>query len=205
MSIPTWGTDKRLILGFVLSHLLLFLTFQDKSIFWYIFTASMLFLISYSIFHEAIEDKAPFFTYLSLGVLSGVLLFAVFFVGNWLFHTLDLPFANEIRTLYKRLSPTLLWHYIVLILVIIPGEEIFWRGFIQKRIQKGASTLTAVFLSSVLYASAHFYSGSVMLPLAALISGLFWGYLYAWKKSLPLVIVSHLVFDLFLFIIYPLN
>ncbi|TKC18467.1 CPBP family intramembrane metalloprotease [Robertmurraya kyonggiensis] len=205
MSIPTWGTDKRLILGFVLSHLLLFLTFHDSSIFWYIFTASMLFLISYSIFHEAIEDKASFITKLTLGVLSGVALFALFFIGSWLIQTLNLPFANEITKLYKRLSPTMLWHYIVLLLVIIPGEEIFWRGFIQKRIQKGASTVTAVVVSSVLYTSAHFYSGSVMLPFAALVSGLFWGFLYAWKKSLPLVIVSHLVFDLFLFIIYPLN
>ncbi|MEQ2525990.1 CPBP family intramembrane metalloprotease [Robertmurraya yapensis] len=205
MSIPTWGTDKRLILGFLLSHLLLFLTFHDKSIFWYIFTAAMLFLISYSIFHEAIENETSLITYLSLGILSGVVLFTIFFAGSWLIHTLNLPFSNEIAKLYKQLSPTMLWHYIVLFLVIIPGEEVFWRGFIQKRIQKGASTGTAVLVSSVLYASAHLYSGSVMLPLAALVSGLFWGYLYTWKKSLPLVIVSHIVFDLFLFIISPLN
>ncbi|WP_019153006.1 CPBP family intramembrane glutamic endopeptidase [Robertmurraya massiliosenegalensis] len=205
MTIPNWVKDHRLILGFFLAHLLIFFTFQDKNIFWYIFTATMLFLISYSIMHEEIEDQVPLFTYLSLGSLSGVILFACFLLGSLLIDLVNLPFAKEISRLYNRLSPTVLWHYIVLMLVIIPGEEIFWRGFIQKRIQKAANVTTAVIASSLLYASVHFYSGSFMLPFAALITGVFWGYLYAWKKSLPLVIVSHLIFDLFLFVIYPLN
>jgi uncharacterized protein len=205
LAIPNWVTDKRLILGFFLAHLLLYFTFQDKNIFWYIFTAAMLFLISYSILHEELEDKASFFKYLLLGSLSGVILFGVFFLGNALIELLNLPFTKEISNLYKRLSPTILWHYIVLLLVIIPGEEIFWRGFIQKRIQKASNVTTSVIVASILYASAHIYSGSFMLAFSALISGIFWGYLYAWKKSLPLVIVSHLIFDLFLFVIYPLN
>ncbi|MEK4148580.1 type II CAAX endopeptidase family protein [Robertmurraya sp. FSL W8-0741] len=205
MAIPNWAKDYRFIIGFLLAHLLIFFTFQDKSIFWYIFTATMLFLISYSIIHEEIEDRVPLFTYLSLGGMSGVILFLIFLLGSLLIDLFQLPFSNEIARLYSRLSPTVLWHYIVLLLVIIPGEEIFWRGFIQKRIQKTASVTTAVFMSSILYASVHVYSGSFILPLAALISGVFWGYLYAWKKSLPLVIVSHLIFDLFLFVIYPLN
>lgn len=205
MAFPKWVTDKRLILGFFLAHLLLYFTFHDKTIFWYIFTATMLFLISYSILHEEIEDEASFFSYLFLGTVSGIVLFGVFFIGNMGIDVLHLPFSKEISSLYNRLSPTILWHYIVLLLVIIPGEEIFWRGFIQKRIQKWYNTTASVLLSSILYASAHIYSGSVMLPFAALVSGVFWGYLYAWKKSLPLVIVSHLIFDLFLFVIYPLK
>lgn len=205
VTIPKWITDRKLILGFLLAHILLFFTFQEKNVFWYIFTASMLFLVSYSILQEEIEDKIPFFSYITLGSISGVILFAIFFLGNALIEVLGLPFTKEIAKLYSRLSPTVLWHYIVLLLVIIPGEEIFWRGFIQKRLQKVSTVTVSVFASSLMYASAHFYSGSIMLPFAALVSGVFWGYLYAWKKSLPLVIVSHLIFDLFLFVIYPLG
>ena len=40
--------------------------------------------------------------------------------------------------------------------------------------------------------------------LAAIVAGLIWGALYEWKKSLPLVIVSHLVFVLLLFLILPI-
>lgn len=204
MSQSNWITDKRLIIGFFLAHLLLFFTFQDKAVFWYIFTAAMLFLISYSILHEEIEDNIRLSSYLILGIISGAVLFAIFFIGNTLIDVLNLPITKEISNLYSRLSPSVLWHYIVLMLVIIPGEEIFWRGFIQKRIQRASSVSIGVMISSVMYASAHLYSGSVMLPFAALISGIFWGYLYAWKKSLPLVIVSHLIFDLFLFVLFPL-
>lgn len=205
MSLPKWITDKRLILGLLLAHLLLFFTFQDRAVFWYIFTASMLFLISYSILNEEIEDQVPFMSYLTIGTLTGVILFSIFLFGSFLFDTLNLPVVKEITRLYDRLSPTVLWHYIVLLLVIIPGEEIFWRGFVQERIQRNSNITIAILISSILYASAHLYSGTLLLPLAALISGVFWGILYYWKKSLPLVIVSHLIFDLFLFVIYPLN
>lgn len=205
MTLPNWLRDKRLIIGFLLAHLLLFFTFQEKAVFWYIFTAAMLFLISYSIMHEEIEDQLKLSSYLTIGSLSGFILFAIFYFGNYVIHSFNLPFVKEIASLYNRLSPTVLWHYIVLLLVIIPGEEIFWRGFVQKRLARSLSITASVLISSILYASAHIYSGSVMLVFAAIISGIFWGYLYAWKKSLPLVIVSHLIFDLFLFVISPLK
>jgi membrane protease YdiL (CAAX protease family) len=205
MTMPQWVTDKKLIIGFLLAHLLLFATFYDKEIFWYIFTASMLFLISYSILNEEIDDNLSFFKFLVYGIISGALLFAIFWLGSLLIDLLHLPFDKQISRLYHRLSPSALWHYALLILVIIPGEEIFWRGFIQKRLQKVINVTPSILIASLMYASAHFYSGSFILPFTAFVSGIFWGYLYAWKKSLPFAIVSHLTFDLFLFVIYPLG
>jgi uncharacterized protein len=197
--------DIKLVLGIMIAHLLLFFTFQDRAVFWYIFTASMLFLISYSIMAEEVEDEASFRSYLFYGAVSGILLYGLFWTGHFLIEILNLPFASQIGRLYSRLSPEVIWHYIVLILIIIPGEEIFWRGFVQKRLQSCIRPGWAVPLAALLYASVHFYSGYPVLALAALAAGLFWGYLYAWKKSLPLVIVSHLIFDLLIFVILPLN
>ncbi|MEH7748308.1 CPBP family glutamic-type intramembrane protease, partial [Neobacillus drentensis] len=62
-----------------------------------------------------------------------------------------------------------------------------------------------ILAASILYASVNIYAGSFLLVLAAFISGLAWGYLYLWKKSMPLVIVSHIIFDLMMFIILPLH
>ncbi|WP_026583107.1 CPBP family intramembrane glutamic endopeptidase [Bacillus sp. J33] len=197
------SADVRFIGGVFIAHLLMYFTFQDKSIFWYIFSASLLFLISYSIIMEEVEDKVSFGTYLIYGSISGAVLFFLFWTGYHLFDLLNLPVINQVEKLYGRFSPSLLWHYIVLILIIIPGEEIFWRGFVQKRILKHSNVTFSIILSSILYASVHFYSGYWMLPFAALIAGLFWGWLYAWKRSIPLVIVSHLIFDLFMFVIFP--
>lgn len=199
------ATDYRLIIGFILANVLMYFTFDEKSVFWYIFTASLLFLISYSILNEELDDHVSFFSFIIYGALSGFILFGLFWIGHSLIELLNLPFTKDIAKLYGRFSPSLLWHYIVLILVIIPGEEIFWRGFIQKRLLKYTNVTTGIIVSSVLYASVHFYSSYWILVFAALIAGLFWGWLYAWKKSMPLVIVSHLVFDLFLFVIFPFN
>lgn len=197
------AADVQLIGGLLIAHLLMYFTFLDKSVFWYIFSASLLFLISYSIMVEDIEDKASFGSTIIYGTLSGILLYGVFWIGHSLIDLFNLPFANQIDKLYGRYSPALLWQYIVLIVIIIPGEEIFWRGFVLKRILRHANATLSIVLSSILYASVHLYSGNWILAFAALLAGLFWGWLYAWRRSLPLLIISHLVFDLFLFIILP--
>jgi uncharacterized protein len=203
--MKNWMGDRRLLLGILIAHLLLFFTFDDKDVFWYIFTASMLVLISYSIIHEEIEDNASTLSYLTLGVASGLGLFGLFWLGSLLFEVLNLPFANQISRLYSRFSPNLFWHYLVLVLILAPGEEIFWRGFIQKRLSKYFDLKMSIGLAVILYASVHLYSGEFILVLAAIIAGLAWSILYAWKRSLPLVIVSHIVFDLLLFVFIPLN
>lgn len=179
------------------------MTFQDKAVFWYIFSASLLLLISYTILSEELNDHMPFFKYLLFGISSGIILYGIFWCGYQLMDILNLPFTKNITKLYNRFSPTLLWHYIVLMLIIIPGEEIFWRGFVQKRILRMTSIPIGVIVSALLYASVHFYSGHWILAFAAFAAGLFWGFLYEWKKSMPLLIVSHLIFDLFLFVLLP--
>ncbi|MBA4537385.1 CPBP family intramembrane metalloprotease [Bacillus aquiflavi] len=198
------ASDLRLIIGFFIAHLLLFLTFEDKSVFWYIFSASMLFLISYSILNEEMDDQAPVSNYLFYGIISGLLLYTVFWVGNSMINFFDLPFSKQVSRLYNRYAPTELWHYIVLLFILIPGEEIFWRGFIQKRILKYTNIWISIFVSALLYASVQIYAGHSILILAAFVGGLFWGALYTWKRSIPLIIVSHLTFDLMIFIFLPL-
>ncbi|MCM3572993.1 CPBP family intramembrane metalloprotease [Mesobacillus subterraneus] len=203
--MKNWMADRRLIIGVLIAHLLMFFTFEDKNVFWYIFTASMLVLISYSIIHEEIEDNTSTLSYLTLGIATGLGLFGLFWLGSFLIELLNLPFANQITRLYSRFSPDLIWHYLVLVLILAPGEEIFWRGFIQKRLSKYINVKMSIILSVILYASVHFYSGEFILVLAAIIAGLAWSILYAWKRSMPLVIVSHIVFDLLLFVFLPLN
>lgn len=207
MSWLKWLKDARLIFGFILAHLLLYFTFNEKDVvFWYIFAASMLFLISYSIFNEEAEKKMSFFSYLIYGVISGVFLYGLFWMGNFLIDAFNLStLAKEVSSLYRKLSPETIWQYFFMLAIIIPGEEIFWRGFIQKRLKKTTSIVASIIISAVMYASVQFYSGTMILPFAALVSGLFWGLLYTWKRSIQLVIVSHLVFNLLLLVILPLN
>ena len=71
--------DLRFVIGIFIAHILMYITFQDKSIFWHMFTASMLILISYSIFNEKADAKSSFFQDIIFGLVSGFLLFRPFF------------------------------------------------------------------------------------------------------------------------------
>jgi uncharacterized protein len=197
--------DKWLIWGFFIAHLLLFFTFQDKTIFWYIFSASMLVLISFSISKESIENNEPIWRFLILGAISGAILFSFFWIGDLLINVFHLRLNTQVSALYKWYAPKEIWHYYSLMLILAPGEEIFWRGFIQKRLLTYVGRWTSVPVTAILYTSVHLYSDHWMLPFSALFAGIVWSWLYAWKRSLPLVIVSHLIFDWFLFILFSLR
>jgi uncharacterized protein len=197
--------DLRLVTGYIIAHALMYFTFYDRAIFWYIFTGSLLILITYAMFQEDVDDEASFFKYISIGVISGLLLYSLFWLGVQVFDLLNLPFDSSVKKLYRWFAPSLFWQYLALILVAAPGEELFWRGFIQKRLLRYFGTFGSIMLSALLYASVHIYSGTIILMLAAFLSGLMWGALYLWKKSMPLVIVSHIVFDIMIFIILPLK
>ncbi|MDQ0198393.1 CPBP family intramembrane glutamic endopeptidase [Neobacillus ginsengisoli] len=197
--------DFRLLFGLVIAHFLLFFSFQDKTIFWYIFSASLLLLITYAMFQEEVDDEASFFTYLSFGAMSGLFLYIILWLGYHAIGILHLPFINSISRLYRWFAPSVFWQYLALVLVAAPGEELFWRGFIQKRLLTYYGPLKSILIASVLYASVYIYSGSFIFVLASFISGIIWGCIYFWKKSMPMVIVSHLVFDIMIFIILPLK
>lgn len=195
--------DIRVIIGVIIAHFLMYITFHDKAIFWYMFTATMLILISYSILNERAEEKTPLIKNSFYGILSGIVIFVLFWAGNFIINLFDLPFSNEVSKLYRNFSPTTIWHYLVLLLIIVPGEEIFWRGFVQRRLSRQLGITVSIIISTILYASVQMYSGYTIHIFAAIVAGLFWGTIYARKKSLPLVIVSHFIFDLCLFILFP--
>ncbi len=197
--------DWRLLAGIIAAHGLLYVAYSDQDIFWYIYTAANLFLISISIISEPIDDQQNTNRFMWYGVVSGVILYALFAAGYWLLQFFPFSARNHISIIYKLFSPQFIWHYVVLVLIFIPGEELFWRGFVQKRLSRYLNGWAAVIIASFLYASVFFYSGQWIWMAAAFFAGLFWGSLYIWRKSIPLVIISHLIFDLLLVVFFPLR
>jgi CAAX amino terminal protease family. len=195
--------DWKLILGYAISHLLLYFTFDNPKVFWYILTGSTLFLISYAVINEDLDDTLPVIRYLPIGIVSGILLYLLIWAGYEALQRLGIHFLSVgVLHLYEGYAPKILWHYILLVLVIVPGEEIFWRGFILKRISSQTDASLSLVLASLLYAFAYAWSGVFVLVLAAAICGLFWGYLYFRWRSLPLSVISHLTFDILLFVFF---
>ena len=80
-------------------------------------------------------------------------------------------------------------------LVIGPAEELFWRGFVQGR----AGYLTA----TALYGGAHIVTENATLVGAAAIAGAYWGLLRAVGVPLGALVVSHVAWDIWIFLIAP--
>jgi membrane protease YdiL (CAAX protease family) len=141
---------------------------------------------------------------IAIGIASAAALYAVFALGRLIALRL-FPFAaGGIAGVYALKAGTPLLRVVLLIgLVIGPGEELFWRGFLQER--TGATTRPALgfALTALLYTAVHLASGNVMLVLAAAVCGVFWGALYLRFRSPLLNVVSHTLWDLLVFIVIP--
>lgn len=198
-------SDYKLIGGILLAYILIYVSFDNKGVFWYLYTATMLFLISISIISEKMADEASAPKYFIFGLLSGISLYIVFFTGDWLFSLLPGSLDKQINKIYSLFSFKWIWHYLVLFFIIIPGEEIFWRGFVQNKLMRYMNMKKAILVTASLNAAAFISSEFTVLIIAAFVSGIVWGGLYVWKRSMPLIIISHLIFDLLLLIIWPLG
>lgn len=140
----------------------------------------------------------------ALGVLSAAALFGVFCLGGILVRRF-LPMGGEgIGAVYALKSGVSTARIgLLLLLVIGPGEELFWRGYLQRTWQKKLGGAALPFAVAV-YTAVHVASGNPVLVLAAAVCGLFWGALYYRSASVLLVAVSHTVWDLAVFLLFPL-
>jgi len=141
-----------------------------------------------------------------LGVLSAAILYVVFYLGNGISREL-FSFAGEgIGRVYRfKEGASTLRVGLLIGLLIGPAEEIFWRGYLQQAWQKLLGGPGAWILAAAVYSLIHVTSGNPMLVLAAAVCGFFWGGLYWRFKSLLLVVVSHTLWDLSVFIFWPFN
>lgn len=140
---------------------------------------------------------------LGLGVLSAALLYGVFFVGNLAARAMFEFSQAEVAGVYELKRGAPLWLVGLLLGVVIgPGEEIFWRGYVQRKLV-GRYRLAGLAASVAAYALVHVGSWNLMLILAALVCGLFWALLYYWQKSIWLNVISHTLWDLAIFVFWP--
>jgi membrane protease YdiL (CAAX protease family) len=140
---------------------------------------------------------------LFIGIASGALLYLLFFAGYQL--TRSTPIFNEgVGQVYElRTVPSLLIG-LVLVFPIGPGEEVYWRGLIQRRFSERLGTRAGLLTATAAYTLVHLPTLNLPLMLTAFIGGLTWGYIYQKTASLWPVLISHILFDLLIFVIAPL-
>ena len=179
--------------------------------FWYGLAASIVivaglgFVVDRGYGRRLKEDlRSRFLRKIGIGLASAAALYVVFAIGRAAALRL-FPFAaSGIGSVYALRSGVPLLRVILLIgLIIGPGEELFWRGFFQENAGAGPGRTAGFILASLLYTSVHLASGNIMLILAAAVCGVFWGWLYLRFRSPLLNAVSHTVWDLLVFVVFP--
>jgi membrane protease YdiL (CAAX protease family) len=88
-------------------------------------------------------------------------------------------------------------------LVIGPGEELFWRGLVQRGLMRRYGRVRGTLIASSIYGGIHLVSANLTLTGAAATAGLYWGALYARQQRLAPLIISHVSWDIWIFLIAP--
>jgi uncharacterized protein len=144
--------------------------------------------------------------HIAIGLAAAVLLYLIFAAGKYASTRLFGFAPGEIASIYGRRSEASPWWIALALLFWIgPGEEIFWRGFVQHRLTQSFGGWRGTLAATALYAGVHAWAGNAMLLLAALVCGLFWGALYARTRSLWPGIISHAAWDVAIFVLFPLR
>jgi membrane protease YdiL (CAAX protease family) len=151
-----------------------------------------------------IDIKHRTLSKVGFGVLSALFLYIVFYVGNIVSRQIFSFAQSGIENVYAFKSGVSPFRIAVLMILLIgPGEELFWRGFLQRRLQMEQGRWRGFIIATSIYTLVHLASGNAMLILAAGLCGLFWGFLYVQKGSILLNIVSHTVWDVAIFLLFP--
>jgi membrane protease YdiL (CAAX protease family) len=90
-----------------------------------------------------------------------------------------------------------------LALVIGPAEELFWRGFLQRRLSRRVGRVSGAAAAASAYGGAHLVTRNLTLTGAASVAGAYWAALAAAGMPMGALIVSHAAWDIYTFLIAP--
>ena len=141
---------------------------------------------------------------LARGLGSAAGLYVIFQIGDRMARRIMPAGDREIAGIYELRSaaprPAIAT---ALGLVIGPGEELFWRGLVQRELMRRYGRVRGTLIASSIYGGVHLVSANLTLTGAASIAGLYWGALYAREQRLAPLIISHVSWDIWIFLIAP--
>ncbi|MBA7710913.1 hypothetical protein ES703_119863 [subsurface metagenome] len=144
--------------------------------------------------------------YVVIGVASAVVLYLVFYLGNLVSTRLFAFAESQVAGIYAsraQAAPALI--ALLLLAWIGPAEEVFWRGFVQRRLGEQVGPVRGYILASLVYGGVHAWAFNFMLLMAALVAGLFWGAMLLRYGSVWPGIISHALWDAAIFVIWPVQ
>ncbi len=200
-------------LGFFIAAAFWFIMFSPWTAGWHNFWILMLVatanLMALSFFFGKDELAAIYkfkFKWVLYGLVGATVLYGIFWLGNEISQLLFDFTARQVDNIYSsKEQGDRLFIGAALLLWIGPAEEIFWRGFAQHRLMNRFGDMKGFIYTTIVYAIVHIWAFNFILFMAALICGIFWGWLYMKYKNIWPGIISHAVWDVTIFVIFPIN
>lgn len=169
---------------------------------------SLMSLISLSEYKNLLSENNWTKNNILIGIFSAIILYGIFFIGKWILDNFGIipNYRQNISYIYANRGIIPRW--IICILLIFPisfGEEVFWRGCIQKYFYEKYNSKKSLFITTALYTAIHIPTLNPILILSALLVGIYWGAIFTWRKSVIPSLISHMLWDPLIFIIFPIN
>jgi hypothetical protein len=190
--------DPVVALGLAMAFGLFGLTFRGpRAKFWERMTLTGFLLGTMALANEAELRRLRFRERdVALGLLSAAGLYAIFRAGDRMARTVMPRGSKEIGDIYALRSLRPKGEIATRLATVIgPAEELFWRGFVQRRIGAPGAAMA--------YGGAHLVTGNATLIGAATVAGVYWGLLRAIGMSMPALITSHVAWDIWIFLLAP--
>lgn len=140
---------------------------------------------------------------LAAGVASAAGLYVIFRIGDFFARRIMPKGAEDIDAVYElrgEHDPRAL--AMRLAAIIGPAEELFWRGFVQRRLEAAYAARGTVGAIAA-YGGVHLVTGNATLVGAATVAGAYWGLLAAAGMRMEALIVSHVAWDVVIFLVAP--
>jgi membrane protease YdiL (CAAX protease family) len=193
----------------LLASALWFITFYlSWSTFWIkiSFSAAILALLSFWLQPDLKEQLKFNGQAIIVGLISAAALYLIFWIGKSV-SAVIMPFAGQqIGGIYDKGAGTSMWVIALLLFFITgPAEELYWRGYLQKNLMLRLGPWRGYLLATVIYAAVHIWSFNFMLVGAAFVAGAFWGGMYLHFKNLTPVMISHSVWSMVIFAVFPMR
>lgn len=171
-------------------------------------STTILSAISFAHYRDHFKKEYNHIREINIGIASAVILYGVFYLGKIILDSSSLipNLEQNISGVYA--SKGILPEWVIAILLFFPigfGEEIFWRGYLQRKFSGKYGKTLALIITVFFYTAVHISTLNPVLILAAFTVGIYWGLMFNWRGNIIAPLVSHMVWDPFIFIILPFN
>ncbi len=132
-------------------------------------------------------------TALAVGLASGLALYAatrgfVAVASRWE------PFRRHVVDKYEEAAEVSLARSLGLsLLILVPGEELFWRGLFQARMGQALAGLAAGAWTWLTYVGVNAASASLPIVAGAIVGGALWAGLAVWSGGMLASLASHML------------